>query len=358
MSESISRLHVKVETSPDTLPLSWNEYVARHPQATIFHSKNWQKVLQESYPYRFFGLIAQDAAGKTIGILPAWLVMSRLTGRRLVSSPFSYICAPLADSDEVSTTLLSKAIEICRREHASYYELKSLHACPAADHQFVRSGQFETYLLDLTASEEKILATTHKSMIQRGIAKALKEGVEIRLGNEEQCTEVFHRLNLLTCRRHGIPAQPIVFHRNVWNQLALNDEADFLFAYYSNHIVASVVIFYFNGSATYMYGASDERYLAQRPNHLLLWEAILRAKQRGMTVFDLGRVSDDNPGLKEFKQRWGAATVPLHYYYWPEKKGVGAVNRKSLKFRSTTLMFSKMPLAVTARLTWLYKHLA
>jgi hypothetical protein len=358
LSASKSDEVIQIITSPSALADSWDEYVLRQANSAIFHSKNWQCVLQDSYPYRFFGIQALDASGKIIGVLPAWLVASKLTGKRLVSSPFSYICEPLADNDEIAGLMLQRAREICQGESAAYYELKSLHRVSAADQLFVESGQFDTYLLDLKSSEDELLAGTHKNMIQRGIAKAQKEGVEIRVGNEEACVEELQRLNLLTCRKHGIPAQPLIFLRQVWLRLVLNGGADILFAYYKDMAIGSMVIFYYKSTATYMYGASDEQHLAQRPNHLLLWEAILRAKQRGMVTFDLGRVSDDNPGLKEFKQRWGAGAVPLHYYYWPEKKGVGAVNRKSLKFRLTTLMFSKMPIAVTARLTWLYKHLA
>ncbi len=276
----------------------------------------------------------------------------------MISAPFSYICPPLAQSAAIEQALLSKAIDLCREHKAAYYEMKSPRTIAAAETTMAKSGQFETFLVDLRGSEEEIWSRTHKGMIQRGVNKARKEGVTVRVGTEETSVTEFHWLNLLTCRKHGIPAQALLFHREVWRRMTQRNLAEFLFADYQGRTVAAVVIFYFNGTATYMYGASDEAQLAVRPNHLLLWEAIVRAKARGMHTFDLGRVSEDNPGLKEFKQRWGAATVPLHYYYWPEKRGVGSVNRNSLKFKLTTVMFSKLPLAITGRLTWLYKHLA
>jgi hypothetical protein len=340
------------------LPKGWEIYAANHPHATIYHTVVWQQILQETYPYRFFGIYAVDGSDSVIGILPVYLVSSSLTGRRLSTAPFSFICDPIADNDRIIENLVDAALRLCQENKAAYYELKCLRTCSAAAQRFQLSKQFETYRLDLHPTEEQIWAGTHKGIIQRGVNKAQKEGVEIRIGEDQGCIEVFHHLNLLTCRKHGIPAQPLRFHREVWTNLAAKGKADFLFAYYRNEAIAAVVIFYHRDTAIYMYGASDERYLAQRPNHLLLWHAILRAKQKGMTIFDLGRVSDDNPGLKEFKQRWGADTVALHYYYWPEKKGVGSVNRKSLKFRLITLMFSKLPLFLTSRLTWLYKHLA
>lgn len=358
MSASSPTFWLQVRDNPTELPDSWDNFLFGRDDATVFHTSTWQQVIGKSYPYRFMGLEAVDEQGRTAGLLPLWLVSSTLTGKRMVSAPFSYICPPLAASEVAYSALIRKAVELTREIGASYYELKSPAVLPDAETPFSKSGQFETFHVDLRGSEEEIWAKTHKGMIQRGVNKARKDGVAITAGNDESCLRDFHYLNLLTCRKHGIPAQSFGFHQEVWRRMGSTGMADFLFAEHQNKRIAAVVIFYFNGTATYMYGASDESYLALRPNHLLLWEAMLRAKSKGMHTFDLGRVSADNPGLKEFKQRWGAQTVPLHYYYWPEKRGVGAVNRNSLKFKATTFMFSKMPLFVTGRLTWLYKHLA
>ncbi len=358
MSGSNPAVAIDVCSNPEQIPEGWETFVNGAAEATIFHSSIWQGLIGSCYPYQFLGLRATGDDGKTLGVLPLWLVKSALTGKRMISAPFSYVCPPLALSAEVEAALVEKAIELCREHKAAYYEMKSPRTIPVAETTMAKSGQFETFLVDLHGSEEEIWGRTHKGMIQRGVNKARKEGVTVRVGAEEACVREFHRLNLLTCRKHGIPAQSLAFHQEVWRRMTNRDLAEFLFADYQGRTVAAVVIFYFNGTAIYMYGASDEAYLAMRPNHLLIWEAMLRAKSRGMHTFDLGRVSDDNPGLKEFKQRWGAVTVPLHYYYWPEKRGVGAVNRNSLKFKATTFMFSKMPLFVTGRLTWLYKHLA
>lgn len=349
---------MRVHDSAGALSPAWDEFLSQRSGATIFHTASWQQVLGASYPYRFCGLEAVDAEQKTVGLLPLWLVKSPLTGKRMVSAPFSYICPPVAADEAAIEALLEKSIELTKANGAAYYELKSPTVIAAAESQFAKSGQYETFHVDLRRSEAEIWNGTHKGIVQRGVNKARKDGVIISIGGEEACLREFHHLNLLTCRRHGIPAQPLRFHQEVWRRLKPRGEAEFLFAEHGEKRIAAVVIFYYNGTATYMYGASDEEHLALRPNHLLIWEAILRAKAKGMHTFDLGRVSDDNPGLKEFKQRWGAATLPLYYNYWPEKRGVGAVNRNSLKFKVSTFMFSKLPLAITGRLTWLYKHLA
>ncbi len=356
MSAAVS-IDTEICPAVSQLPREWDEFVAVRPEATIFHTRAWQEILAGSYGFDFRAIVAREG-GQITGVLPLWLVRSALTGNRLIAAPFSYICPPLTSSAESEEIIIERATALRGETGSAYLEIKSLHPLHAevAEEQTYRG--FETYRLDLSPSEAQLLSATHKNMIQRGIAKAQKGGVEIRIGTGHSCVKDFHRLNLITCRKHGIPAQPLKFHQLVWDKLTQNQQAEFAFAFLGKRPLAAIVTFEFNGTVVYMYGASDERYLQLRPNHLLLWEAIKRAKTRGNRVFDLGRVSDDNPGLREFKQRWGAEATPLHYYYWPEIRGVGAVNRNSLKFKIATGMFRTLPIAVADRLTWLYKHLA
>ncbi|MGM0454202.1 MAG: hypothetical protein ACQERN_13675, partial [Thermodesulfobacteriota bacterium] len=52
-----------------------------------------------------------------------------------------------------------------------------------------------------------------------------------------------------------------------------------------------------------------------------------RAWQEGYRQFDFGRTGDDNPGLAEFKSRWGARRLDLHYYYLPETEGISLMRQ-------------------------------
>ena len=351
-------MEIKVIGSPETLPAGWDNYLSSHHCGSIFHTGAWQQVVAQSYPYSFRGLFAATADGKLTGLFPTWLVRSRLTGNRLISSPFSYICGPLADDRRIERELVKQAVDYALEQKLAYLEIKSQQQLLLLDEGFVASDKYSTFHLDITADEERIWKSLHKGIIQRSITKARKEGVSIKVADSSDCIGAFHRLNRLTCRRHGIPAQPIGFFRMVWKLMATSGMADFLFAYYDGRPIAAIVLFYFKKTATYMYGASDPHYLQYRPNHLLLWEGIRRAKQKGMRLFDLGRVSTENQGLADFKRRWGAEEITLNYYYWPARKGIGAVDRKSLKYKLSTVIFSKLPIVLTDRLTWLYKHLA
>jgi CelD/BcsL family acetyltransferase involved in cellulose biosynthesis len=64
---------------------------------------------------------------------------------------------------------------------------------------------------------------------------------------------------------------------------------------------------------TYKYGASDERFLAARPNNLLFMEAIRWGCEHGMRTLDFGRTHRHQEGLRAFKLAWGAEERELRY---------------------------------------------
>ena len=169
---------------------------------------------------------------------------------------------------------------------------------------------------------------------------------------------VFDNLNRVTSRNHGIPPQPKAYFEYCWKEFLVDRHADCFFAEKDGKPIAAIVVFYDKQRAVYMYGASLPEYLDVRPNHLLLWEAIKHAHSLGKPEFDFGRVSPDNTGLADFKLRWGTEAVPLHYYYWPSSDAIGTIDRTSLSFKIATSVFSKLPIWLTGRLSFLYKHLA
>lgn len=356
MSDAKTGIEIRIFADPAQLPPEWDEFVTSERGGSLFHTSTWQRVLRDCYQYLFWGLVAFDDDRNVVGVLPAFLVKSVLTGSRVVSNPFSYICGPVAVNEHVAAQLLRRLVDESKASRVSYVEVKSLPKLEGIE-EMVTYDEYKTFRIDLSEEEEAIFKNTHKGQVQRGIKKARKEGIEIRVSNDEAGVAAFHRLNLITCRNHGIPAQPFTYHGLILRELCPRSEADYLLAYHGETAIAGIVVFSFGDTAVYMYGASDPEHLSLRPNHLLLWEAIVRAKQRGLKVFDLGRVSPDNVGLRKFKEHWGAAEESLHYYYWPTVKGVGSTDRTSWKYKLSTLLFSKLPISITDRLTWLYRHL-
>jgi hypothetical protein len=64
----------------------------------------------------------------------------------------------------------------------------------------------------------------------------------------------------------------------------------------------------------------------------------------GDRSYDFGRTAADNPGLNQFKQRWGTTQIDLPYYFDPAHESAASVVRSdSLKYRLFTTAFGRMP---------------
>jgi len=101
------------------------------------------------------------------------------------------------------------------------------------------------------------------------------------------------------------------------NTLALIEEMRKLMEEYPEGKYLSGAIFTLCGvKAYYLYGASSNQYRDLLPNYFMQWEMMCYAKEQGATSYDFGGISgregelsDEAPGLWEFKKRWGAEAI-------------------------------------------------
>jgi len=89
---------------------------ARHPRSSFYHSRPWLESLKRTYGYSR-GL-HDVTAGQRIKKWPVFCrIASWLTGRRIVSLPFSDHCEPLVDSQDVLEQLVSFLLRDFQKEH-------------------------------------------------------------------------------------------------------------------------------------------------------------------------------------------------------------------------------------------------
>jgi len=65
----------------------WDEYVRKSDRSTFYHQIGWKNVIERSYKHKPIYLIAKDN-GEIKGLLPLFLLQSRIFGNRLISVPF------------------------------------------------------------------------------------------------------------------------------------------------------------------------------------------------------------------------------------------------------------------------------
>src|SRR5277367_2778090 len=101
----------------------WAEFVERHPRASVFHSVNWLKALRRTYGYEPAAFTTSSPTGDLENGLVFCRVNSWLTGRRLVSLPFSDHCEPLCDAAEDVNFLIRNLQSSMEHQKWKYLEV-------------------------------------------------------------------------------------------------------------------------------------------------------------------------------------------------------------------------------------------
>ena len=294
---------------------AWDTLLLRNGNNEFFHTSAWARVLRESYGFRPIYFI-QQIQDEIDLLMPFVEINSPWTGKRGVSLPFSDQCRAFARQKELIPAAVERVTDHARIAGWKYAEWRdSLFPREIA----VEHNSFFVHEIDLTKSEAAIYSSL-KDSNRRCIRRALKEGVSIRICHSLDSVQSFYRLNCITRKRHGLPPQPYVFFRNVFEFLIDNGYGAVVIAVHSGRVVAAAMFFFFGSSALYKYGASDLRFQGLRPNNLLFWEAIRWLKASGRSTLNLGRTELDNPGLLQYKRLWGAAEVLINYHRYDVKR--------------------------------------
>jgi hypothetical protein len=294
----------------------WPAFLARHPKASIFHTREWLQALQRTYGYEPVIFSLSDG-GELSNAVVFCEVQSWLTGKRLVSLPFSDHCQPLADELELED-ILDYLDHNRRGERWRYIELRP----SVGDGVFTRhslhlgvSEVFTFHTIDLKSDLNTIYRRFHESCVRRKIKRAEREKLTYDAGRSEKLLEEFRHLLLITRRRHGLPPQPEAWFRNLAE--CLGDKLTIHLLSKNAQPIASIITLSYKNSLVYKYGCSDARFHNLGGMSLLFWKVIQQGKQNGAGEFDLGRSAPGDPGLVAFKGHLGAVALELMYYRNP-----------------------------------------
>jgi hypothetical protein len=290
----------------------WPEFVERHPHASVFHASGWLEALSRTYGYEPIVYSTSPPNTELTNGLVLCRVNSWITGRRLVSLPFTDHCEPLVEALADRTAVqraLKQALE--ERRGLDYVELRPRDADSWSDPAAGKGDSFAFHVLDLRRPLEQIFAGLHQSTLQRKIRRAERESVSYEAGTSDALLNDFYKLLLQTRRRHMLPPQPVEWFRNLMSRMGR--DVTIRVASKDGRAVAAILTLSWRDTMTYKYGCSDARYHPLGAMPFLLWKAIEEAKTQGLVRLDLGRSDVDNTGLIKFKDRWGAARADLSY---------------------------------------------
>lgn len=284
-------------------------------------------------------------------------VNSWLTGRRMVSLPYSDHCEPLAETGLVHEicALLDREV---RERRLRYFELRPLHHLAPRDTFCRPMSRYYLHLLDLTPDLDAIHGGFHHSSIQRKIRRAAREGLKYREGRSEDLLRAFRRLQAMTRRRHGVPAQPALWFQNLIR--FFGDALKIRVAIAGDEAATAILTIQHKDTLVYKYGCGDTRLNRLGGMQMLLWKAIEDAKAHDLKVFDLGRSDTGQDGLVKFKERWGCETMTLTYLHCTGTSGSEAdetLSEKGWKMRMAGRIIGRVPSRLLTPINrFLYKH--
>lgn len=331
----------------------WKAFIDSRSESSIFHQPAWLQALKSCYGYepRVFSVTPPGEA-LTNGIAFC-RVRSPLTGRRIVSLPFSDHCDPLVDSREEFQELLQKLIERLNGGQWKYVEIRPIVLAPNSASGFAISNRYFLHRLDLQPSEEMLFRSFHKDSVQRRIRRAEREHLSYEEGSSDALLNQFYKLLVITRRRQGVPPQPLKWFRSLIACMGSN--LKIRLARKGDTPIASILTISDGRTMVYKYGCSDPRFNNLGGTPLLFWRAILDAKGADLEVFDLGRSDPDNLGLVTFKEHWAAQRIELTYWRYPAH-AAGAGPEHAIK--NVRKFFSVVPdRALVMMGNLLYRHI-
>jgi hypothetical protein len=302
-------------------PLSdprWSALVATHPQASVFHTRAWLTALHATYGYRPLVLTTCGPDAPLTDGIVFCEIDSWLTGRRIVSLPFSDHCEPLLNDSSALSELLTHA-----RATVDEGRYKRLEIRPHSEQGeqvcgFQPKGGAVLHRLDLTAPADQLFRSFHKDCIQRKIRRAERENLAYEEGSSEEQLKDFYRLMTITRRRHGLPPQPIEWFRSLVT--AFGPDLKIRIVRKEGVAVASIITLSHREVMVYKYGCSDASANKYGGTPMLFWQTIQEAKRNGQIELDMGRSDLDDPGLSVFKEHWGSVPTPLTYWKYPAEE--------------------------------------
>lgn len=280
-------------------------------------------------------------------------VSSWLTGRRLVSLPFSDHCDPLLDKNDMGPALLEELRKEQKNRKFSHVEFRPRNEFPGLKLGAEPSESYCFHAIDLDQDETAIYSGFHKDCIQRKIRRADREKLEYAEGRSPSLLRKFYNLFVQTRQRQGVPPQPFRWFQNLAE--CLGPAMQVRLALHGGRVAAGILTLQHQKTLVYKYGCSDAGLNNLGGTPWVFWKTIQDAKQRGLQELDLGRSSWSNPGLITFKDRLGGKRVPLSYFKYPQPASRSSLLSVLKRPAGWVLGHSPQPLLIAAGRV-LYRH--
>jgi len=322
---------------------AWDAYARAH--GTFFHRYGWARAIKQTYGHEPAYLMARRD-GAVCGLLPLIDRKSFLFGRALISTAFTVGGGIVADDEAAKLALARAAADIGEDRGSAYVELRSADDRIEGWHE--KHGVYDNFSVVIEPEEEARLTAIPRKK-RADIRKAIKAASEGKITvSTGYGVSDFWRHYAQAQRDHGTPVFPRKWLDH--QRAEFSDDFEVAMVEIGGNPVAGVVNYY-EKDRVLLYNAFISK--GARQHHAgdyLYWWMMGHARERGVSVFDLGR-SKPGTGSHAYKTYWGFKPSPLVYLYrLMGTDEMPNVNPKNPKFALMTKVWERLPLPIANRL--------
>ncbi len=278
----------------------WNSLLAGRERPSFLQSWEWGE-LKRRFGWTPVRLAVSSPDGGSGGALQM-LVKTRRILPVLPRLGLAY--APRGPFGDATTrqfrALIDAAVERAGRAGASFVRVEPAAECSPAALAAMRERGFRpapqyvqvrsTGYVALDRSEDELIAG-FKSKTRYNVRLAMRRGVDVRVADSATDLDSFYRLTAVTGLRDGFAVHGAGYYRAVWDTLGKSSRRLFI-ASVNGEDVGALFAVICGDMATYLYGASSDRYRNTMSNYLLQWEAMRWARRRGCSTYDFWGMAD------------------------------------------------------------------
>ena len=283
----------------------------------------------------------KNRSGKIVGVLPLFLVRSRIFGRLLVSTPQAAYGGILADSDSTMQAIFEHAAQIAKELDVQFLELRNFQN-RTPDEALLQKDIYVTFRTELQQDPEaSMLAIPRKTRAE--VREGIKHGLEFKVDaiGPAEFFEVYSR----SVHQLGTPVFPRQLFENGLHQFG--EDCKIFSVHWQGKLVAAVWTLFYKDEVVPYFGGSIREYNRLAVNNFMYGMLIKYGCENGYKIFDFGR-SKKGTGSFDFKKRWGMTMSELPYQYLlvrqPSMPDTSPLNPK---FSKAIRVWQWLPLPVT-----------
>jgi CelD/BcsL family acetyltransferase involved in cellulose biosynthesis len=304
----------------------WADFVAHHPQGTIFQTPEYYEIHQGVKGFRPFVIALLDGTGSMVGVMLVIIhqvyggLLGTLTSRAVIAG------GPLVKNDdpELASAIL-QAFVANRQVRVIYSQFRNLFELGAMKSAFANAGAvYEDHLnilIDLTQTEEELWKGV-KSRKRNNIRQAQRKGLTVRrITSEIEAAEAFTILTEVY-KRAKLPLADRQLFMNAFRLMHDNGMLRIYGAFCDEKLAGSMFVLAYNGRFYDWYAGSFRKYYSFNPNDILPWEIFRIAQAEGIPLFDFGGAGKPGVpyGVRDYKIQFGGKLVNFGRYELPHNK--------------------------------------